>query len=51
MCEKADGSEDDSTQYDEYDKTGSLPFHINTALNENPPIRIAAKNDTVSNSF
>lgn len=46
MCEKADGSEDDSTQYDEYDKTDILPFHVNTALNENRPIRTAAKNDT-----
>jgi hypothetical protein len=50
MCEKADGSEDDSTQYDEYDKTGILSFHVNTALNENHPIRTAAKNDTVSSS-
>lgn len=51
MCENADGSEDDSTQYDEYDKTSILPFHVNTALNENRPIRTAAKNDTVSTAF
>jgi hypothetical protein len=51
MCENADGSEDDSTQYDEYDKTSILPFHVNTALNENRPIGTAAKNDPVSTSF
>jgi hypothetical protein len=48
MCEKADGSEDDSTQYDECDETSSLPFNVNTALNENPPIKTVGKNDTVS---
>ncbi|XP_023705756.1 trimethylguanosine synthase isoform X2 [Cryptotermes secundus] len=46
MCENVDGSEDDSTQCDEYDKTSILPFHVNTALNENRSIRTAAKNDT-----
>jgi hypothetical protein len=51
MCEKADGSEDDSTQYDECEETGILPFHVNTALNENRPLRTAAKNDTVGTSF
>jgi hypothetical protein len=48
MCEKADGSEDDSTQYDEYDEASILPFHVNTALNENRPVRTVGKNDTVS---
>lgn len=48
MCEKADGSEDDSTQYDEYDEANILPFHVNTALNENRPVRTVGKNDTVS---
>ncbi|XP_021933862.1 uncharacterized protein LOC110836698 isoform X3 [Zootermopsis nevadensis] len=46
MCEKADGSEDDSTQYDEYDEANILPFHVNTALNENRPVRTVGKNDT-----
>jgi hypothetical protein len=48
MCEKADGSEDDSTQYDEYDGANILPIHVNTALNENHPVRTVGKNDTVS---
>lgn len=47
MCEKADGSEDDSTQYDEYDKANILPFHANIALKDNP-IRTAGKHDAVS---
>lgn len=46
MCEKADGSEDDSTQYDEYDKANILPFHANIALKDNPAIRTAGKHDT-----
>jgi hypothetical protein len=48
MCEKADGSEDDSTQYDEYDKANILPFHANIALKDNPAIRTAGKHDAVS---
>jgi hypothetical protein len=48
MCEKADGSEDDSTQYDEYDKANNLPFRANIALKDNPAIRTAGKHDAVS---
>jgi hypothetical protein len=48
MCEKADGSEDDSTQYDECDKASVLPFHVNIALNESRAVRTVGKHDTVS---
>lgn len=46
MCEKADGSEDDSTQYDEYDKASAPSFCKNNVVNENQAIRAVAKHDT-----
>ncbi|KAJ9598682.1 hypothetical protein L9F63_010631 [Diploptera punctata] len=46
MCEKADGSEDDSTQYDEYDSTSVQPFCMNNVVNGHQVIRAVSKHDT-----
>ncbi|XP_069702009.1 uncharacterized protein Tgs1 isoform X2 [Periplaneta americana] len=46
MCEKADGSEDDSTQYDDYDKTNTVPFHVSSVLYDHKTVRAVGKHDT-----
>ncbi|PSN39430.1 hypothetical protein C0J52_12359 [Blattella germanica] len=46
MCEKADGSEDDSAHYDEYDKAPFLPFHVNNVVIEHHAVKALGKHDT-----
>jgi hypothetical protein len=51
MCEKAEGSEDDSTQYDEYDRPTVPLLCMNNVVNEHQEIKAVGKHDTVSTFF